>query len=589
MMIKRLIPQLLLSLICTQSIIAEELKYSVEFRGELSPLVKSTLYSVSQLHLLQNQPPMSPIALRRRAEADLPNLINGLHSLAYYNATVDLQIDYEEDPIKVILLVDPGAVYPLASFDINFLEESDSLFWITPADLGLKIGKAATPKSILDAESDLLLILAQEGFPLAEITRRRVVADQQEKVIRVELEVDPGGKVVFGPVRFIGLERVKPRFAYSKLTWNRGDPFDPDLIYRTQYELEATGLFSAISVQQGEKVVLGNQLPISIFLKEAQHRTIGAGISYSTYLGPGILFQWENRNMQGRGRKLGFKCEITANKQSGEIDYVVPHFIQKCQQLTWSVDVDKERTTGFSESYVSVSGIVDRQMADRLRLSYGFTFKDLYSSRSDNNRVFNLLKSPLHLRWNGADSILSPTYGGTIHFKTIPTAEIITDRYGYVINQLTGTSYWPLFGDDSLVLAFKGTIGSIFGSARKDIPPPERFYAGSENTLRGYKYMTVSPLGPEGKPIGGRSIMVYSIESRFKLKKNLGWAFFYEIGNVYRKEFPQFDHKQLQSFGCGVRYCTPVGPLRADIAFPLNRRPDIDRGFQFYISVGEAF
>jgi Outer membrane protein len=138
------------------------------------------------------------------------------------------------------------------------------------------------------------------------------------------------------------------------------------------------------------------------------------------------------------------------------------------------------------------------------------------------------------------------------------------------------------------VLAGKAHIGSIYGSRRITIPPPERFYAGSQCLLRGYKYMTVSPLDGDNKPIGGRSIMVYSLETRFKVN-SFGWSFFYEVGNVYTQIFPQFFDKQRQSLGVGFHYYTQVGPLRLDLAFPLDPRKGIDKPFQFYISIGQSF
>jgi len=492
----------------------------------------------------------------------------------------------------VVINVDPGPVYPIASFELEVEGEgleSNPLEYITPRDLGITIGRAALPKVILDAESTLLQILAEEGYPLAVIKRRGVIADQAYKMIRVTMVVDPGPKVAFGPTQIYGLRSVSYDFVYSKLAWARGMEYDPCLIAKTQLELESTGLFSGIGIQHGECLVEGNLLPVEIHLSEATHRTIGVGVSYSTYLGPGAIFNWEHRNMEGVGRRLSLKSEIWLKKQFGLLEYTMPNFLWRNQQLKWAFDIKKERTEGYTDTYYRFSSIVDVRWMDRLRFSYGVSYKQLYSSRSDNNRTAHLLKLPLQLRYNGADRSLDPSRGGTVNVKITPTMEMVSPRFGYVINHFTGTAYYPLFEDNSVVLAFKATIGSINGSSRIDIPPPERFYAGSENTLRGYKYMTVSPLNEEGKPVGGRSIMVYSIESRFKLKKNLGWAFFYEIGNVYSNPFPQIAHKQLQSFGLGLRYCTQVGPLRADIAFPINRRRQFDRGFQFYISIGEAF
>jgi len=157
-----------------------------------------------------------------------------------------------------------------------------------------------------------------------------------------------------------------------------------------------------------------------------------------------------------------------------------------------------------------------------------------------------------------------------------------------------GTLYYTFDRSEMWTLATKVDLGTIFGAQDRTIPPPERFYAGNEHTLRGYRYMTVSPLGPNGKPIGGRSLMVWAAELRCRIGDKLGWVGFYEVGNVYKSIVPDFQSGQLQSVGFGVRYHTPVGPLRADVAVPLNRRkrPDgsfLDRAYELYFSMGQAF
>ena len=101
--------------------------------------------------------------------------------------------------------------------------------------------------------------------------------------------------------------------------------------------------------------------------------------------------------------------------------------------------------------------------------------------------------------------------------------------------------------------------------------------------------MTVSPLDHKNKPTGGRSMLISSNELRWKCTEKIGVAAFYEIGNVYSNPFPDFKKGQLQSVGAGIRYLTPVGPIRFDVAVPLNRRKDVDPPCQFYMSIGQSF
>jgi translocation and assembly module TamA len=183
---------------------------------------------------------------------------------------------------------------------------------------------------------------------------------------------------------------------------------------------------------------------------------------------------------------------------------------------------------------------------------------------------------------------LDPTSGYSIHLKSVPSLQLKPPHFAYCPTTFISTFYLPFQEDHRFVVAGKLTVGSIFGTSRHTIPPSERFYAGNENTLRGYGYETVSPL-KDHKPIGGRSIMVLSLEARMRLSETLGLVGFYEIGNVYSSPAPQFNHEQLQSAGVGVRYHTAVGPIRLDFAFPLNRRPKVDGPFQAYLSIGQSF
>ena len=238
---------------------------------------------------------------------------------------------------------------------------------------------------------------------------------------------------------------------------------------------------------------------------------------------------------------------------------------------------------------MSLSATLERQINDRLRISGGIMFTRLRNTHSDNNRTFSLIKTPFQFVWNGADRLLDPTSGVTIHLKATPTVQIQAPCFSYSTHWLSATAYQPLDSNRRFVLAGKATFGSIWGATKHSIPPSERFYAGSDTLLRGYHYLTVCPLNEFNKPIGGRSLMVFSLEARLRIKDPFGLVFFYDIGNVYAQSLPQFGHKQLQSAGVGLRYHTPVGPIRLDIAFPFNPRKHLDSSFQVYFSIGQSF
>ena len=551
------------------------INYVVDFQGFMNHETHECLLSNSTLKLLEKEPPASLVALKRRAEADIPNLVDALHSMGYYNAKVGLDIDDYYDPVQVHLIIETGPVYPLLGFEIDIPNEVE----VHLSELNLTPGCPAYTKTILEAESRLLTLLSERGYPLATIAKRRVVADQEKKGLYVYLTIDPGLQVVFGKTEIYGLETVDLGVIQRRIAWCEGDAYDPEKMGCTEFDLERLRLFSSITIVENEEELEENRLPIQIFFKEACHRTIGIGASYNTQLGVGGTFNWENRNMRGLGERFLIKSDIWQKKQCGTLQYIIPEFKERYQELRFLFEADRELTEGYDEFYTSGSVLLDRSEGPYLRVSYGGTYKQLFSSRSDNNRPSHLLKIPCYFRYT--------TDEYTMTLRSIPTLNIFP-QFAYMINLATFTGYYPFFGNDFLILAGKAHFGSIFGSQRINIPPPERLYAGSQCLLRGYKYMTVSPLDKENKPIGGRSMMVYSLETRFKVDC-FGWSFFYEVGNVYKQVFPQLFDKQLQSVGFGLHYYTHVGPLRLDVAFPLEPRKGIDKPFQFYISIGQAF
>ena len=574
-------------LLIFSSLCLEGLDYQVRFEG-IGLEAVDILRSVSQTVLLEKSPPETRMALQRRAQADIPNLLAGLHSLGLYAAEISATVEDNTPKATVVFTINPGRVYPLGDVEVELGSgESNPLEGITPRDIGLIVGAPALPQEILEAENKLLEILKERGYLFATIDKKVIAREATEEISLLFL-VQPGPLIKFGPTNLLGLKTVSPDYVLSKIAWREMDPYDPLLLTSTQTALEGTGLFSTIAFEHAKEPSSLGELPFDVILEEACHRTIGAGGSYNTYLGPGVTFNWENRNAFHRGQKLSLKGDIFVILQNGKVEYTIPDFLEPCQRLRVVAEVEKEKTKGFTETFYSSFIHLDRFPTDYLRYSVGFGYKQLFSADSNNNEPFSLLKLPLSAKYTRQDDFLDPTSGGSFLLKAAPTYRFNRSPFFYTTLEGIETLYYPISWPLFQVFALKLDVGSIIGPRTRTIPPPERFYAGSENTLRGYRYLTVSPLNKDGKPIGGRSLFVFSAEHRIRFSSDFGWTTFYEVGNVYDEAIPRLDQKQLQSWGIGLRYYTPVGPLRADIAFPLNRRP-IDRKFQVYLSIGQAF
>lgn len=574
--------------------IASAWSYDVVFEGIENTEILNLVRSASQLEKLKDSPPTTLLGLKRRAEGDMNNILQALHSQAYYGAVSNFEAAQDRSQVKISIQL--GPVYPLTAFNIRYMQNGEELSDcpldnpLRLKDIDIHIGEPALPETILSAEDNLLDQLNLQGFAFASIKARDVYADEEAKNVIVWIVVETGPKTYFGPLTITGADRLKDSFFNKKLHWCKGSVYDPMAIEKTQEALELSGLFRSVNIMHSESPVNGNLTPIEIAVVENKQRSIGFGLKYTTSLGPGFSTEWEDRNIFGEGQKLSFRSNIWRKLQNGTLSYLIPDFQRQNQNLIWTLDYEHERTKSFTENSFSLSGLIERKLSDRLQVSYGGMYKRLRSQRSDFNGTFDLFKIPLQLRWSNVDNILEPTKGGIIQLKSIPSFQMFHPRFSYCINTMTGTLYQSLTDDNRHVFAAKLILGSIFGASKNEIPPPERFYAGSDSTLRGYRFMTVSPIGKHHKPLGGRSMFIYSMELRNRIGKDFGLVFFYDVGNVFSDPYPNFKKEGVrQSAGLGIRYYTSIGPLRLDIAFPLNKRRHIDHSVEAYFSIGQSF
>jgi translocation and assembly module TamA len=199
---------------------------------------------------------------------------------------------------------------------------------------------------------------------------------------------------------------------------------------------------------------------------------------------------------------------------------------------------------------------------------------------------FLMLSLPLKATYDGTNNELDPTRGFRISGAFEPFYETENANNG-VISEATVSSYYGL-ADDRLVLAARASAGSIAGAPLQEVPASRLFFAGGGGSIRGYDYRGVGPVNRRGEVIGGRSYFTGSVEARVRVTRSVGIVPFLDFGNAFRDELPDFSEPLRYGAGIGVRYFTGLGPLRLDVAVPLNPR-DGDPDFAVYIGLGQAF
>jgi len=571
------------------SLMASCLEYSVHFIGLNDPAALKTVKSVSFLTTLKKQEPTSLNALRFRAESDIPAMIKALNSYGYYDATVQIRIQEEEDEVQIFVMMLPGPAYTLTEFEVQAFSEGKLLE--CPA-VGIELGKPAVTVQILEAEEKALELLGECGYPLARIESQEMTADYNTKTFAAKIKIEAGPKLKFGTTEIVGTKHVKKKLFENKIAWKEGEIYDTRLIDKTQQKLLDTGLFNSIIVAH-DLEPKNQELGMRIDTTETKHHSINVGASYETFFGPGLTFGWENRNISGLGRKLSLQGDVTSRTHTGTGTFFVPDFWKIDQDYVVQAQSMQESILAYHQQSYSITNRIERRIGTKYRVSIGLKNERLFVTDSVKNRPFTLIEVPLYFRWSSANHLLNATRGATLVFKTIPSFNVSHGNAFYLYNSVTYMMYFPVVGGkpgkELLVLAQQIMVDSIFSTNLEAVPVPKRVLGGSDQDLRGYRYHSVSPLHHHHRPIGGRSGIFYTFETRFRVSSTIGVVPFFDLGSVYLTPLPKMDEKWFKSVGLGFRYFTFLGPLRLDVAFPLDRRKHIDPLYRILFSIGQTF
>jgi translocation and assembly module TamA len=298
---------------------------------------------------------------------------------------------------------------------------------------------------------------------------------------------------------------------------------------------------------------------------------------------------WEHRNLGGRNEDLKLSLDVGRITQQAKAGYRWPDFRRASEDLVSSVTLRRIDSKAFDELGAEAAIGVRRPIAERWRGSADVSLETARLKERGDTDTSTLLGLPAAVSYDGTDSRTRPTEGARFRFGATPYGGRSDKEVGFLVSTVRASGFFALDQERRFVLAGRAKVGSIVGESVGDVPANKRFYAGGDHSIRGYKFQRVGPLDDENDPTGGRSLFEVGAELRFVAWRSIELVPFVEGGNVYDQVYPDLSRTPRWAAGIGLRHHTLIGPVRLDIAFPLNRRKDVDDSFQFYISLGQAF
>jgi len=502
-------------------------------------------------------------------------------ALGYYQARIDSEVVKGKDgALQLVINVQAGEPIHLRNVTVRVDGPAASLkAFRIPKSAALTSGAVLNHGHYEDAKRLILNQASRYGFFSGRFTQQRLSVDPAAGVADIDLVYDSGPRYSLGKVSFSGNAPFDDDLLRRMVPFKEGTPYDSELIAELNQAMQASGYFEGVRVDAAPTAAVGQSIPVTVALDTRKPRTMGLGLGYSTDVGPRGKANWTRHWVNPQGHSYGIESELSAPRQNVGLWYDIP---------------------------------LDPPLTDKLRYAGGYQYEEIAGTDSLSklltvgpewhSRLPSGWERVISLKWQreeyrlGDDSGLSTLLMPGISYSFLRSDNRIDPHNGYRLQFDAQVAKEGLMSDSNLLhgnVLLKGltTLGQnhrLLGRVQfggnatngyKSIPPSLRFFAGGDQSVRGYDYQTLSPENSDGDRIGGRYMVAGSVEYQYSIAEKWRVATFVDQGN----SFNTLNLPSLKTgVGIGVRWVSPVGPLRLDLAHAL----DDDGGIRLHFSMG---
>ncbi|HHX33786.1 MAG TPA: outer membrane protein assembly factor [Gammaproteobacteria bacterium] len=499
-------------------------------------------------------------------------------ALGYYQTHIVVRITDDAEPIMQVL-VERGE--PVRLRTVNIVVEGAAAelpAFALPDDKRLEVGARLDHSAYDDIKSMLQNQALRFGFFAAHFTKNELLIDPQIGAADINLLFDSGPRYRLGAVQFSENAKINQELLERLLPFTPGTPYNSALIAKLSQNLQSSGYFEEVRVDAVGEADGPLDIPVKVSLTAIQPRTLSLGAGFSTDVGPRGRLGWERHRVNTRGHKLGFDSELSKPRQNVSAWYQIPLSEPLTDYVRFFTGYQREELVDADSRIINL-GVrwQSRLPSDWLRVvsltweqeqyNFGTGEKDGRSSFLMPGIGYSVLRS---------DSPLDPSQGYRLQWDVRGAKQdIIADADVLHVSAL-GRGLLT-FADKHRLLG-RAQVGAIGTNNYAKIPPSLRFFAGGDQSVRGYDYQTLSPRDRKGKREGGRYMFAGSVEYQYSFAERWRVAAFVDKGNA----FNSLTDNMNTGLGVGVRWVSPVGPIRLDLAHAL----DEDKAWRIHFSMG---
>ena len=500
-------------------------------------------------------------------------------ALGYYQPQISSDVKGGEKP-RLVLNIDPGEPVHLRDVIVRIEGPAASLkaFRVPKSDQ-LKTGAVLNHGHYEDAKHLIQNQASRYGFFSGRFTRQRLAVDPQAGGADIELVYDSGPRYALGKVSFAGDAPFDEELLQRMVPFKAGAPYDSELIAELNQALQSSGYFEGVRVDAAPTAAANDVIPVAVQLETRKPRTMGLGLGFSTDVGPRAKANWTRHWVNPQGHSYGWEAEVSAPRQNVGLWYDIPLDPPLTDKLRFAGGYQNEEiaNTDTLSKLLTIGPEWHSKLPSGWQRVVSLKWQREEYRLGDDSGLSNLLMPGLTYSYLRSDNRIDPHNGYRLQFDTKLAKEgLASDTnllYGTVL--LKGlTTVW-----DNHRFLGRVQFGGSATNGYKSIPPSLRFFAGGDQSVRGYDYQSLSPENSDGDRIGGRYMVAGSVEYQYSIAEKWRIATFVDQGNSFNKlELPNLK----TGVGLGVRWVSPVGPIRLDLAHALND----DGGIRLHFSMG---
>jgi translocation and assembly module TamA len=538
----------------------------VEIQGLDDVLTRNALAHLSlAADTEQTDLPESNIrALHARAPTELRQ---ALEPFGYYSPTIQSSLELEDGTWVARYVVDTGEPVLVDSVDIQLTGdgvEEPSLKAALAAST-VRQGMVLRHDEYERTKAAILSAALEHGYRDAAFSESRIEVNPQARTADIKLRLETGPRYRFGKLTF-EQNTLRPELLQRYVHFEEGEPYDSKKLLDLQYALYDSEYFSAVEILPGEPE--GDRIPIVIRAEPRTRRNnyrVGGG--YETNTGPRVIIGWANRRLNSLGHRASVDMTLSEPEKDIEAQYRIPRKDPAKDSRVYGIH------TGQDDRGDTTSTIAELIARDTRQLG---TWQRQFYLRLPNERTeigdaafstTSLIPGTLWTRTRADDPIL-PMNGMFFSADLHGTGSWFGADTGFVQVRFDGRLVHPL-GPQGRVVS-RATLGATSVANVDTLPASERFFAGGDQSIRGFDLDSLGPRNADGLVVGGRYLVTGSFEYQHTVRGPWGMALFVDGGNAFDNLGDSLEY----GAGVGARYRTPLGMLRLDVAWPLTNGGD---------------